>query len=134
MTGIPLMCVHAAGLHCFWANREVVHLGPSARIRAAPHRRTKTCWTLPPCNMRPGSGPGWDIGGKRERSPGQQRAARRDRHVWPTNTIKYYYCMRLAASFCGDCQARSKALDSGSSHEGVRGFESHSPHLISNNA
>ena len=28
------------------------------------------------------------------------------------------------------CQARSKALDSGSSHEGVRGFESHPPHLI----
>ena len=35
-----------------------------------------------------------------------------------------------AASFCGDCQARSKALDSGSSHEGVRGFESHPPHLL----
>ena len=30
---------------------------------------------------------------------------------------------------CRGCQARSKALDSGSSHEGVRGFEYHPPHL-----
>ena len=44
-----------------------------------------------------------------------------------TNTVKYQKGKRKPAS-CGGCQVRSKALDSGSSLAGVRGFESHPPH------
>jgi hypothetical protein len=44
---------------------------------------------------------------------------------------EYCYILQVqqeSCFLCGGCQARSKALDSGSSHEGVRGFESHPPH------
>ena len=44
-----------------------------------------------------------------------------------TNTVKYSKGKKKPAS-CGGCQVRSKALDSGSSLVGVRGFESHPPH------
>jgi hypothetical protein len=55
--------------------------------------------------------------GERRPGAGEQR----------TNTVKYYKGKKKPAS-CGGCQVRSKALDSGSSLVGVRGFESHPPH------
>jgi hypothetical protein len=42
---------------------------------------------------------------------------------------EYHRFMRLADSLVG-VALPAKVLDSGSTHEGVRGFESHSPDLI----